>query len=312
MGGEIWVESQEGTGSIFTFTACCQPALRPAAEPAGEPGTARAPAATGGRILVAEDNLVNQRLMLRILERHGYRAHLAATGTEVLEILAGEPIDLVLMDVQMPEMDGYEATRRIRSGAVPGIDPALPVIALTACALPADEERCRAAGMNDYLAKPVDGRQLLALLGRMLAGQGERGGPRLLQAEGDATLLAASAVAARFQCDAGFVQELWEIFREEAPDQVRLLQQALADGETVLAQRLAHSLRGGAGNIGANRLQQAAAELERTLPQAGGGAEAVRLCSRVAEELAAVLPLLETHLAVKNAGNGGWCRVVDL
>jgi CheY-like chemotaxis protein len=119
----------------------------------------------GLNILLAEDNLVNQRVATRILERAGHRATLAVNGREAIEQWSAHSFDLILMDVQMPEVDGFQAAAAIRdreraSGAH------IPIIAMTAYALSGDRERCLAAGMDDYLTKPVNARLLLALLGR--------------------------------------------------------------------------------------------------------------------------------------------------
>ena len=112
------------------------------------------------RILLAEDNVVNQKVALKMLKKIGYRADLAANGLEVLQALESLPYDVVLMDVQMPEMDGLEATRRIRQQW-----PAGPkIIAVTACALEGDRERCLDAGMNDYISKPVSMQELESAL----------------------------------------------------------------------------------------------------------------------------------------------------
>ena len=162
--------------------------------------------------------------------------------------------------------------------------------------------------MKARLAKPVDARQLLVMLGRLL-GPGKSAGSQPIPTVAMSTLLAAGEVAARLQCDAGFVRELREIFREEAPDQLRLLQQSLADGEATLARRLAHSLRGGAGNVGANRLQQAAAELERALSPDVAESEAARYVRQVAEELAAVQQLLDAPAVDDAVNSGNWCRI---
>jgi CheY-like chemotaxis protein len=117
------------------------------------------------RILLTEDNLVNQRVAVRILERAGHRVTLARNGREAIEKWSAQSFDLILMDVQMPEVDGLQATVAIRereraSGAH------IPIIAMTAYALSGDRERCLASGMNDYLTKPIDSRLLLELLGR--------------------------------------------------------------------------------------------------------------------------------------------------
>jgi CheY-like chemotaxis protein len=116
------------------------------------------------RILVAEDNRVNQLVELNILQKLGYRATLAINGREVLKALESEPYDLVLMDCQMPEMDGYEATRHIRAGS--GRQPR--IVAMTANAMKGDEELCRAAGMDDYLSKPISIEKLKEAIERWL------------------------------------------------------------------------------------------------------------------------------------------------
>jgi len=117
------------------------------------------------RILVAEDNLVNQRLAVRLLERAGHRVDLTANGRDAVEALGRAAYDLVLMDCQMPEMDGFEATRAIRA-AEQGTDRHIPIVALTANAMQGDREKCLEAGMDDYLAKPFTNQTLAAVLAR--------------------------------------------------------------------------------------------------------------------------------------------------
>jgi PAS domain S-box-containing protein len=120
------------------------------------------------RVLVAEDNLINQRVALGMLEKLGVHADVANNGEEVLGALARQAYDLVLMDVQMPEMDGLEATRLIRAGAREVLDPEVIIVAMTANAMKGDAEVCRAAGMNDYLVKPVAAKRLGEVLARWL------------------------------------------------------------------------------------------------------------------------------------------------
>ncbi|MBL8095242.1 MAG: response regulator, partial [Anaerolineales bacterium] len=114
------------------------------------------------RILLAEDNLVNQKLALRLLQRMGYRADLAANGAEAIAALARQPYDLILMDMQMPEKDGLEATREIRATLSEEAQPI--IVALTANAMQGDRELCMAAGMNDYLSKPIQIPELVAMI----------------------------------------------------------------------------------------------------------------------------------------------------
>jgi len=158
MDGSIWVESEEGKGSTFFFTINTKEApcvsISKAAKKADivrhklTSDTGRSPL----RILLAEDNIVNQKVGLRMLERLGYHADVAANGLEVIQALERESYDVILMDIQMPEMDGLEAARRIRM--LPEGDQ-IYIIAITAHALKGDKETCFNAGMNDYISKPV-------------------------------------------------------------------------------------------------------------------------------------------------------------
>ncbi len=178
MGGKIGVESQEGTGSTFWFTAAFGTAPEPSLAPMVEtvstvPQNAASDridgrVAPGGlavkgrepRILVAEDNATNRAVALAQLEKLGYQADAVANGAEAVEALQRGEYDLVLMDCEMPVMDGFEATRLIRKSS----HPLVPIIALTASAMSGDRDRCIREGMNDYLSKPVDLPQLADLL----------------------------------------------------------------------------------------------------------------------------------------------------
>ncbi len=179
MGGALEVESEIGRGSTFHFTA----RLRRAAT-ASPGGWRRGATAVGGagrarlgdrvlRLLLVEDNPVNQRLAVRLLEKHGHRVAVAGNGREALTALAAEPFDVVLMDVQMPEMDGLEATVAIRRLETEGClaQPRVPIVAMTAHALSGDRERCLAAGMDDYVSKPIQAAALLDAIGRALPGE---------------------------------------------------------------------------------------------------------------------------------------------
>ncbi|MGH7319947.1 MAG: response regulator [Candidatus Rokuibacteriota bacterium] len=140
------------------------PGVGAATSPRPQPAAARMRA----RVLVAEDNAVNQKLVVRVLEKHGFRADVASNGGEVLEALARVPYDLVLMDCQMPDMDGFEATRLIRQ-AEAGTERHIPIIALTANAMEGDRDPCLAAGMDDYVSKPIRPEDLYAAIERLLA-----------------------------------------------------------------------------------------------------------------------------------------------
>jgi signal transduction histidine kinase/ligand-binding sensor domain-containing protein len=167
MGGTISVTSQPGRGSRFFFTIEANAGLQPQRQtarakiiPGLENGTAKPAVSYPWKILLAEDDQINQFVATAILKRFGYPVDVAANGNEAAEMWMKNRYDLILMDVQMPEADGMEATRVIRQAA--GEQPV--IIALTANALHGDREECLAAGMNDYISKPVDPQELLALL----------------------------------------------------------------------------------------------------------------------------------------------------
>ncbi len=217
------------------------------------------------RVLLAEDNAVNQKLGLRQLKKLGYAAHTANHGMEVLEALQHETFDLILMDCQMPEMDGYEVTRRIRAleAARPaGEKKSAYIIALTANALEGDRARCLAAGMNDYITKPVHLPDLEAALTR---------GTRHLQpppAADPATSVLDLAVLAglmelREPGQPDPVQELIELFLRDSLVRLEKMESAIAAQDAAAVASAAHSLKGSASNLGARGLAALNANLEK-------------------------------------------------
>lgn len=166
MGGEVGVASRTGTGSTFWFTAAVEEAMAQQREAPSLRSVVHTRAGTAARILIAEDNLVNERVALRVLQQLGYTAEAVRDGNAAVEAWTRGQYDLILMDCQMPELDGYEATREIRRRERPGQH--IPIIALTAHAMKDDDLKCKAAGMDGYLTKPLDRMLLENCLSRHL------------------------------------------------------------------------------------------------------------------------------------------------
>ena len=218
-------------------------------------------------ILLAEDNVVNQKVALRILERMGYRADLAANGLEVLEALDRQHYDVVLMDVQMPEMDGEEATRQIHKRWPDGDGRRPRIVAMTAHSLSGDRERYLGMGMDDYISKPVRVEELTAALERCQphAHDGRTVGSSLApDAVSRPTTAAIDPVdLERFREMMGEAgTELIALFLEETLDLLAELREAVAKGDAESLQRVAHTLKGSSATLGAMRLSDLCKELE--------------------------------------------------
>ena len=286
MGGTIRVETALGLGSEFIFTARFGLAPEPAA-PARPPvavSTGDLARIRGARVLLVEDNEFNQQVALEFLERLGARATLAADGQDALAAVERQLFDLVLMDLQMPVMDGYEATRRIH--AQPAWER-LPVVALTAHALPEERQRCLDLGMVDCLVKPIDFSTFAKSLARWLEPRPAR--PALERDEGLAVF--AGKVVLYRKALAMFL-DVYRPRRIQVPE-------ALARGDREGARRMAHGMISAAGTIGARDLVQAARNLQDALRGIGEAALDPTLdryqeaLDRVLEELERTTPGLD-------------------
>jgi PAS domain S-box-containing protein len=217
------------------------------------------------RILVAEDNVVNQKVMLRMLERLGYRADLAANGIEVLESLRRQPYDIVLMDVQMPEMDGTEAAQHIREEWQKEEQP--HIIAVTAHALVGDRERLLIAGMDDYIAKPVQINELTGALEKSLSISERSVEKGALKMKSNPDLLDTSALDqlkdAMGDAAMEIIAELIDSLEDEGNKHLPKILEALQEGDGETLNRSAHSLKGSSAALGAVKLSQLCFELEQ-------------------------------------------------
>ncbi len=243
------------------------------------------------RILLAEDNLINQKLALRLLERMGYRADVAANGLEVLQSLRRQPYDVVLMDVQMPEMDGLEASRAIWSEWPAEQRPR--IVAMTANVLPEDRQECLAAGMDDFIAKPIRVDELVAALGRsrLLAGTASPvgaspAGESAMDAASPSALLDPLALERLREMaggDAAFLQEMFETFLADAPGMLAEMRQSLDQGDAATLRRVAHSLKSNSADFGARTLSDLCRDLEMMAKTGALDRAAEKLASAEAE-----------------------------
>lgn len=294
MGGEIGATSEVGAGSQFWFT------VRLAKGAAHEGASTKSNASLKrpryrGRVLVAEDNQINQRVVSRTLEHLGCSVHLVGNGAEALAAVRSLPFDLVLMDCQMPEMDGYQATREIRAHS--GAWNRIPIVALTANAMKGDEEYCRSLGMNGYLAKPLNESLLHEQLNRFLEHEAEHmtSIPKQTLAPSTQRLdPAALANLRELQSDGDdILQELAILFLDLVMNKLPLMRDAASAGQLALVQSTAHSLKSSARTLGAMELGNICEKIEGLAPEAATPAVLERELRELAMAFEQVKPELE-------------------
>jgi signal transduction histidine kinase/CheY-like chemotaxis protein len=275
MGGTLDVESVEGEGSTFSFTGHF--AVGDPAAVERERATADAAAPRPGlRVLLADDNALNRSLALDLLAEKGYRTTAVENGAQALEAVKREHFDLVLMDVQMPVMDGITATRAIRDPGSGALDTDVPIVALTAHALKGDRERFLAAGMTDYIAKPIQIDTFYATVAAAVNDARPAGADVPGRAQGAPAAESDDKAGGNNGCPAfdretaldmlggksDLLGRMDAIFLRDTPGDLAALDQAVAAGNWADARRLAHSIKGAARTVGARRAGALAEQME--------------------------------------------------
>jgi CheY-like chemotaxis protein len=243
------------------------------------------------KILVAEDNAVNQRVVQQLLAHLGYRVDLAGNGLEVLDALERQTYDLILMDVQMPQMDGLEATRRIR--ARHGANAALRIIAMTANALPGDRDLCLEAGMDGYLAKPIELDGLRASIAReheAKTSASDPAGPAILN-----TRRLDQLYELQDEDNPRLVAGIVDLFITDSPTHLAALSRAAENGDAPALKATAHRFLSSIENLGALRMREPCMSLEK-MGQEGQTAGAAALIKQLGDEFIVVRAALSDRV----------------
>jgi signal transduction histidine kinase/HPt (histidine-containing phosphotransfer) domain-containing protein/ActR/RegA family two-component response regulator len=273
MGGRLWVDSRAGEGSTFHFTAVLrrnQAERRARSRESSAPAPARLRRAM--KVLLAEDNIVNQKVAIGVLERRGHTIVVANNGREALERLARETFDCVLMDVQMPEMGGIEAVAAIRAREARS-GGHIRVIAMTAHVMSGDRERCLAAGMDDYVSKPLTPALLFAAV----------------EQDGAPPPIDWTELRARLGGDGQLLDDVVRIFVEDCPARLAEIKRAVDAGDIQGIRAGAHALKGSAANLSADGVIEAARVLERMEPDVSVDRAWERLAAETARAVDALL-----------------------
>ena len=270
MGGAIWVESQVGKGSTFHFTARLQ-----IGQPPEQPDAQFVDAADavtdlhGMRVLLVEDNPFNQAVAVEVLHKLGCKVVLASNGKEAVRAFEQEPLDVILMDLQMPEMDGFEAVRLIRDSET---KERIPIIAQTAQAFEEDRKRCFAVGMDEHIAKPIKASELARILRQYATAHGESDSPipaPLFENSGegadmyDPECFDFHDLLDRLEGDKDALQEMVGLFMNVTPPQLRDVKAAVTRREWEVLTRLLHSLKGACASFGACALRDITQKMEQ-------------------------------------------------
>ncbi len=289
----MWVESTPGKGSAFHFTALF-PLSKTAASlvetiETGRNVTAPRPLSRALRILIAEDNPVNQAVAMGMLQEQGHTITLAANGREAVRFYQRERPELILMDVQIPELDGIGATREIRA-AEEGSGHHTPIIAMTAYAMKGDSERCLLAGMDAYLSKPLTKELLLTTIASIV----ENKDPMVSPAAIAAPLSNRATLLDDVEGDTVLLEKVTTLFMHNTPTYLAQMRRAITDRDGIALEKSAHTLQSSLGIFRAYR----AMEITRTLQTAGRShnfAKAEQHLTELENETRRICGAIESH-----------------
>jgi CheY-like chemotaxis protein len=311
MNGRIWLDSEPGRGSTFYCTAWFEEASIEEAAALKSPPHERQPArsistaSVARSVLVVEDTPANQKVMRAVLEKRGHKVRVANNGREGVELVQQERFDVVLMDVQMPMMDGLEATRIIRR--LPSHElPRIPIIAMTAHVRREDRDKCLAAGMDDYIGKPIDANEVIRLVETLTP----RARPELEEAVPacglhvkDAThaqvqnepLIDLAATLRRMGGDKSLVADMARFYLDDSTRLLHEIEAGLNRGDAESTHRAAHSLKGLSSNFDAELVVATAQQLE-DLARAGNLRDALSILNRLSRDVEQVRLQLQASL----------------
>lgn len=266
MGGTLDVESRRGEGSCFFFVLNLP--LSPESSQQWKGTGALAPSRLSpnppvgktARLLLVEDHAVNQMVAERMLEKLGLTVETVHSGRAAIEAIRARDYDLVFMDCQMPEMDGYEATRRIRAAEKPGTH--LPIVAMTAHAMTGDREKCLESGMDDYLSKPITLERLSDVISSFLPNVVCATQIDATREDRQAETVSLQTLSSIYGTDRTGLAALIQIFIEDTERRLELIGKAHVSGDAAGIRHLAHSLKGSCANVGAERMREISSRLE--------------------------------------------------
>jgi PAS domain S-box-containing protein len=293
MGGRIWVESTVGQGSTFHFLVCfgrAETSSAPAQAPIEPSPPTTDIVLPPLRILLVEDNRINQRTVRRLLEKRGHAVKVADNGEVALRDLDQQPFDLVLMDVHMPVLDGYAATSAIR-GREHDTGKHIPIVAMTANAMKGDEDRCLAAGMDGYVSKPIQVRELLTVISQITT----KARPAISKTRREYTarlVFDIQEALAQVEGDEAELRLLVGMFLEEEPQALAAIREALVREDRATLMLTLHNLKGMISSLGGYLAAEAADQLEQ-LGNHGTQQELEKALSHLDSELDRLRPILK-------------------